>query len=61
MIDYTQPTKTYKVSTTVVRAGVAYMGPDIKVNARDAKHAEAVAREKGHEPNKHFPPEEVKG
>jgi hypothetical protein len=60
-LDYTTPKKVFRVSTAVTRNGVAYMGPDIKVNARDAQHAEEVAKSLGHEPNRYFPPREVEG
>ncbi len=60
MIDLTKGDKTFIVSTRVVRDGVAYMGPDVKVNARNAEHAKDVTRDNGHIPNPYFPPKEVK-
>ena len=38
-INYTKGDKTFEVSTKVIREGVAYMGPDILVTARDIEHA----------------------
>lgn len=58
-VDYTKPDKIFTVPTSVTRNGVAYMGPDVKVNARDAEHAKEVTREFGHRPNPYFPPKEV--
>lgn len=58
-VDYTKPDKIFTVPTSVTRNGVAYMGPDVKVNARDAEHAKEVAKEFGHTLNRYFPPREV--
>jgi hypothetical protein len=60
MIDLTKGNREFVVTTTVTRDGVAYMGPQVLVTARDHKHAEQVAREAGHKPNPHFGPEERK-
>lgn len=59
-LDYTIPKKVFTVATSVIRDGVAYMGPDIKVNARDVGHAQEVAKSLGHTSNRYFPPVEVK-
>lgn len=60
MIDLTEGTKEYIVPTRVVRGGIAYMGPDVKVNAKDKNDAKRVASKAGHQPNEHFPVREVK-
>lgn len=59
VIDLTMPAKTFVVSTTVTQHGVAYMGPDVKVNAHDARDAERRVTEAGHKVNSCFPPQQV--
>ena len=59
-IDLTIGSKIFRVPTTVIRDGIAYMGPDVKVNARSEEHAKTVAQQAGHIPNPHFPPKEIK-
>lgn len=41
-IDLRLGNREFVVSTTVTRNGTAYMGPDVRVNARDAEHAKEV-------------------
>lgn len=60
MIDLTKGSKEFVVPTSIVRDGVAYMGPDVKVTARDASHAKEVASGAGHQPNPNFGLREVK-
>lgn len=56
MIDLTDGKRTYDVSTTVVRNGERYMGPTVRVTARDENHAKEVAAKAGHQSNPYFPP-----
>lgn len=60
MIDLTKGDKTFVVPTSVIRNNRSYMGPDVKVNARDSEHAKQVVQEAGHTPNSYFFPKEVK-
>ncbi len=48
------------VPTAVTRNGTDYMGPDVRVNARDAEHAKEVVRQNGHKVNRHFEPTEIR-
>jgi hypothetical protein len=59
MIDLTKGNRQFVVPTTVHRNGGLFMGPGVKVDARDANHAKEVAMEHGHEPNVYFHPREV--
>ena len=36
------------------------MGPDVRVNARDAEHAKEIVRQHGHTVNRHFEPTEIR-
>lgn len=58
-IDLRQGNKTFRVSTSVNREGIAYMGPDVIVTARDETHAKEQVKQAGHTPNPHFPPERI--
>ena len=59
-IDLRPGTKEFRVSTAVTRNGTAYMGPDVRVNARDSEHAKEIVRQNGHTVNRHFEPMEIK-
>ena len=59
-IDLTIPNRQFRVSTTVVRDGIGYMGPSVKINAHDAADAVRRVERAGHKANPHFPPEEMK-
>lgn len=59
-IDLRPGQKEFRVTTKVQRNGTWYMGPQVLLNARDAIHAEQVARDHGHVVNEYFPPEERK-
>lgn len=54
-IDLTKGDRTYVVPTKVVRFGIAFMGPDVKVTARDTGHAAEQVKAAGHELNSSFP------
>lgn len=55
-IDKSIPETKYDVNTVDRRNGVGYMGPVVRVNARDTEHAKKVAESLGHEINTHFGP-----
>lgn len=55
-IDKSIPDTKYDVTTVNRRNGVGYMGPVVRVNARDENHAKQVAESLGHEVNTHFGP-----
>lgn len=62
-IDKSIPTTKFDVTT--VREGRGpngerYLGPTVRVNARDSQHAEEVAKSLGHQPNEHFSPVKVR-
>lgn len=57
-IDLRPGTRDIKVPTSVVRGGIAYMGPDVLVKANNREHAKQIAIANGHTPNKHFGPTE---
>lgn len=59
-IDKTIPSTKFDVTTVDVRNGVGYMGPTVRVNARDQWHAKEVVEKMGYTYNPHFPPEEVR-
>ena len=59
-IDLRPGTREFVVSTAVTRGGKAYMGPDVRVNARDAEHAKEVVRQNGHQINRYFELTEIK-
>lgn len=53
-IDLREGAREFSVPTSVVREGVAYMGPNVLVNARDEKHAIEKVEQAGHRRNTHF-------
>jgi hypothetical protein len=55
-IDLRKGDREFRVPTS--RNG--YMGPDVLVTARDSEHAKEIVRGAGHEPNRYFPPEEIR-
>lgn len=59
-IDLRPGIREFVVSTRVIRDGEAYMGPNVRVNARNAEHAKEVVRQHGHEVNPHFEPTEIR-
>jgi len=59
-VDLRPGTKEFVVSTQVTRDGTAYMGPDVRVNARDSEHAMEIVRQNGHTVNRHFEPQEIR-
>jgi hypothetical protein len=59
-IDLTSGTRTFEVPTAVIREGTSYMGPTVKVTARDAAHAKDLTKQAGYSPNRYFGPTEVR-
>ena len=59
-VDLRPGTREFVVPTAVTRNGTNYMGPDVRVNARDLEHAKEIVRQNGHEVNRYFEPTEIK-
>lgn len=59
-IDLRPGNREFVVSTTVNRNGTDYMGPDVRVNARDSEHAKEIVRQHGHKVNRYFEPTAIK-
>lgn len=60
-VDLSTPGKIFRVPTSVTRGGVAYMGPDVMINANDAADARRRVAAAGHVVNPHFDPVEIGG
>lgn len=60
-IDLTIPQREYRVPTTVIRGGRAYMGPEVRINAHNAEDAIKRVEQAGHKYNNYFRPEEIEG
>lgn len=58
-IDLTIPTSQYSVPTTVVRNGIGYMGPNVKINANNSQDAINRIEQAGYKYNNHFQPENI--
>lgn len=58
-IDLTVPQREFRVPTTVKRNGVAYMGPEVRINAHNAEDAIRRIEQAGHTYNNNFRPDEV--
>ena len=59
-VDLRPGTREFVVTTEVTRGGTAYMGPEVRVNARDSEHAKEVVKQNGHKVNSYFEPKEVR-
>lgn len=59
-IDLRKGNREFRVPTTRVEHGRAYMGNDVLVTARDVEHAKQLVQEAGFKLNRYFEPTEIK-
>ena len=59
-IDMRKGNREFRVTTSVRRDGVDYMGPTVLVTARNEAHAREQVEKSGHTVNEYFPPEEIR-
>ncbi len=59
-IDMTPGKKTFLVPTAVIRDGISYMGPEVKIQANSGQDARERVQKEGYTPNSYFPPREIK-